>query len=90
MRITDNMLYLTDNGAALCGQHLGMTARMSLTARVEVLDAQGFDKCYVSEDTETIRVGCSQCEALAINGVACHETGCPNMVRDDTGDLDDD
>ena len=59
-----------------------------LTARVEALDAEGFDKCYVNEDAETIRLGCSQCEALAINGMATHETGCPNMVRDDTGDDD--
>lgn len=26
--------------------------------------------------------GCSQCEALAINGVACHETGCPNTTHE--------
>jgi hypothetical protein len=25
------------------------------------------------------RVSCDQCQMLAINGVACHETGCPNM-----------
>ena len=24
------------------------------------------------------RRGCNQCEALMINGVFCHETGCPN------------
>ena len=24
------------------------------------------------------RMHCDQCEMLAINGVACHETGCPN------------
>jgi hypothetical protein len=29
MRISDTMVYLTDNGAALCGQHLGMTARFT-------------------------------------------------------------
>lgn len=26
-----------------------------------------------------VRVHCDQCEMLSINGVACHETGCPNM-----------
>jgi hypothetical protein len=26
-----------------------------------------------------VRVYCDQCQMLAINGVACHETGCPNM-----------
>ena len=25
-----------------------------------------------------IRVSCDQCVALMINGVFCHETGCPN------------
>jgi hypothetical protein len=25
-----------------------------------------------------VRVHCNQCEMLMINGVACHETGCPN------------
>lgn len=24
------------------------------------------------------RISCDQCEMLSINGVACHETGCPN------------
>jgi hypothetical protein len=24
------------------------------------------------------RIHCDQCEALMINGVFCHETGCPN------------
>ena len=26
--------------------------------------------------------GCDQCEVLTINGVACHETGCPNSHLD--------
>jgi urease accessory protein UreF len=25
-----------------------------------------------------VHIGCSQCAAMVINGVACHETGCPN------------
>jgi|HubBroStandDraft_1064217.scaffolds.fasta_scaffold34755_8 hypothetical protein len=33
------------------------------------------------------RVHCDQCQMLAINGVACHEIGCPNMgARWDRGD----
>ena len=27
------------------------------------------------------RVHCDQCEMLSINGVACHETGCPNSRK---------
>lgn len=26
----------------------------------------------------TIRIKCDQCQMLSINGVGCHETGCPN------------
>ena len=25
---------------------------------------------------------CDQCEMVSINGVACHETGCPNRYRE--------
>ena len=31
------------------------------------------------------RVSCTQCEALVINGVPCHETGCPNMKHECAG-----
>lgn len=30
------------------------------------------------ETQEYIDAKCSQCEALVINGIFCHETGCPN------------
>ena len=36
----------------------------------------GFDKSTTSDGY--VRLGCSQCQALAINGTACHEQGCPN------------
>ena len=26
--------------------------------------------------------GCDQCEVVSLNGVACHETGCPNTWID--------
>ena len=28
------------------------------------------------------RKGCDQCQVLMINGVYCHETGCPNAWKD--------
>lgn len=28
------------------------------------------------------RIKCDQCEACMINGVFCHETGCPNSRRE--------
>lgn len=29
----------------------------------------------------SLKFGCNQCEALMINGVFCHETGCPNSRK---------
>ena len=28
-----------------------------------------------------VKVSCDQCEMLSINGVACHEHGCPNSRK---------
>jgi hypothetical protein len=53
--------------------------------------SQGFDRSVPSgrDDagrfTKAVRVRCSQCEAAVINGVACHETGCPNIVHECRG-----
>ena len=48
--------------------------------RTEKLKRQGFDlSAYVG--SKEWRVRCSQCEALVINGVACHERHCPNEPR---------
>ena len=49
---------------------------MKLT--VEYLESLGFDESRKS--TAGIHVSCSQCVALVINGVPCHETGCPNEM----------
>lgn len=29
--------------------------------------------------TKTVKVYCDQCQMLSINGIPCHEIGCPNM-----------
>lgn len=42
---------------------------------------RGFDTSYPSGRVG-VTVRCSQCEACAINGVACHETGCPNQTHE--------
>lgn len=39
----------------------------------------GFDKTRFNRSSGTYTVRCSQCEAMVINGVACHEKGCPNQ-----------
>jgi hypothetical protein len=45
------------------------------------LRRRGFDLTTYNRSTGYYRVRCSQCEALVINGIACHETGCPNAPR---------
>ena len=39
--------------------------------------AQGFDQTERIGRKNQYRIRCSQCQAAAINGVFCHETGCP-------------
>lgn len=55
-------------------------------SRLDQLFTLGFDKSYrvgrndVGQFSKAIRVACSQCEALVICGVPCHETGCPRQT----------
>ncbi len=54
--------------------------------QLQGLAAHGFDQCRMTLNRPaTIRVSCSQCEALVINGIACHETGCPNATHECKG-----
>ncbi len=39
----------------------------------------GFDKSEHIPFTDRFRVGCSQCEALCINGIPTHESRCGNQ-----------
>jgi len=46
--------------------------------------SHGFDlSVYLGPPSFSYRVKCSQCNALVINGVAAHETRCPNEVKED-------
>lgn len=45
---------------------------------LQSLRARGFDLSAHIPFTRNYRIGCSSCEALAINGHATHERGCPN------------
>lgn len=65
---THRVLGVTECDA--CGtEHDYVTLSPAHEARLEWLYALGFDKGPR---------GCSQCEAISINGMPCHETGCPN------------
>lgn len=52
---------------------------------IQQLRALGFDLSAHVPFTKTYKVACSQCEALAINGHACHEVGCPNWKHECAG-----
>ena len=47
---------------------------------VSSLKARGFDRSRSVPFERGAIVGCSQCDAICINGHPCHETGCPNVV----------
>jgi hypothetical protein len=46
------------------------------------LRARGFDLTKWDRSEHRYRIRCSQCEALVINGVPCHERGCPNEKKE--------
>jgi hypothetical protein len=58
-----------------------MGARIRKPAMTRRLKSEGFDLTRYNRWSGSWRVRCSQCEALVINGVATHETGCPNARR---------
>ncbi len=49
---------------------------------LQSLRRRGFDKSEYNRSSGRHHVRCSQCEALVINGMACHETGCPNEKKE--------
>lgn len=54
-----------------------MPAKVSF---IQKLREQGFDRSGHVPGAKEWWVRCSSCEAAVVNGVACHETGCPNQV----------
>jgi hypothetical protein len=54
--------------------------------RVGSLRARGFDKSRHIPGTRRWHVGCSQCQAMTINGIPVHERGCPNERRSRSDD----
>lgn len=62
-----------------------MSTMSQLDERVQEIEALGFDRTTYDGDAGAIRVACSKCEALVINGVPCHERGCVNATRECRG-----
>ena len=46
---------------------------------------QGFDETTAIGRTNRYCIRCSQCSATVINGLACHEKGCPNETYECRG-----
>lgn len=46
------------------------------------LKRHGFDESEYDRAAQCLRVRCSQCQALVIQGLPCHERGCPNACTD--------
>lgn len=42
------------------------------------MDTQRVGRSKAAKAKKQMRVRCNQCEAVIINGLYCHETGCPN------------
>ena len=54
-------------------------------SRLARLRMEGFDRSNHVPFTKQYHVGCSQCNALCINNVACHETGCTHDTHECRG-----
>ena len=52
-------------------------------SKIQQLRDAGFDLSHVIPFERAWKVRCSQCEALVINNMPCHETGCINEVKED-------
>lgn len=48
--------------------------------RVKALKAMGFDESRT--ENGSVRIRCSQCRAMTVNGVPIHERGCPNEIKE--------
>jgi hypothetical protein len=62
-----------------------MTYYENRQQNIENLTARGFDLSYPTRAHVTVRPKCSQCEAVVVNGTACHEHGCPNAKHECSG-----
>lgn len=59
-------------------------ASRRVTAVHKKLLSLGFDNCKRSSPA-VLKIGCSQCVVVSINGTPCHELGCPNQTQECAG-----
>lgn len=56
-----------------------------MTTTLERVIALGFDLSTQTHNDPHVHIRCSQCEALVVNNVPTHESGCPNAVHECRG-----
>ena len=56
-------------------------SRRELDDRYDDFVMRGFDDTVYDEEDGRFRIRCSQCRAAVIQGLPCHEIGCPNARR---------
>ena len=54
---------------------------MSKKSVCKHLRDQGFDLTKYNPGMHSWTPRCSQCQVAVINGIVCHETGCPNQRK---------
>lgn len=85
--MTFRCCHLSTDGSIDCAE-CGVTASDFIAAARTFLDAGP----HIAENTDffpddepkTVRRSCDQCNIAYINGVRCHETGCPSAWQDTT------
>lgn len=53
-------------------------AKLTITDLLEL----GFDRSTTAVEGTVLIAECSQCSVVCINGVPCHERGCPNQTSE--------
>jgi hypothetical protein len=63
------------------GDNMPNVPQRTVAQKLQYFESWGFDKCSYIRGEQAYKIGCSQCQASVLNGVACHEAGCPNDHR---------
>ena len=61
-----------------------MFKKLSANGALEIVNSyieKGFEDTWYDPKDGYFRVRCNQCQSMIINGVATHESGCPNQNR---------
>jgi len=79
---------LTDDGVEYVREAIADGGLVAELWAEEFSDYDGIEAPEDDDDTEPRALapyGCEQCVAVMVNGIFCHETGCPNSHLDSSG-----